>query len=293
MSYGKHFASMYSGSLFGKPAIVFAVWGYVIANMRPSRRDGECYVELNATLLAATFNTTVEDVQEAIATLEAPDPASRTKTDDGRRLVPLDDIHHAGPQQYRVVNGAHYRAIRDEDARRDYLREAKRKERSRKRVNNVNNVNTGQPPSTQAEAEAEAENLSPAAFAADADVRTAEAEYSEIAQEWGKPKITPSRSKRIALKLLKARDAIRREIPAFTMTEAVRRLRDQSDFFLDWTAWDLEWFAGEKRGRHNAEKVWSFAYRAAQRAKGGARASATVAPAGTRRPAVTEIRGAQ
>ena len=60
--FGKHFASMYSGSMFGKPAIVFAVWGYVIANMRPSRKDGQCYVELNPALLAATFATTTEDV---------------------------------------------------------------------------------------------------------------------------------------------------------------------------------------------------------------------------------------
>ena len=29
--YGKHFASMYEGSLYGSGAVVFAVWGYVIA----------------------------------------------------------------------------------------------------------------------------------------------------------------------------------------------------------------------------------------------------------------------
>jgi hypothetical protein len=156
--YGKHFASMYSGSLFGKPALVFAVWGYALSHMRPSRSDNQCYVELNPTLLAATFATTVEEIDSAIETLEAPDPASRSKTDDGRRLVLIEEHRHAGPLQFRVVNGAKYRAMRDEEERRTYLREAKRKERARKSTpsTDVNTVNRRPPPSAQAEVEAEA-----------------------------------------------------------------------------------------------------------------------------------------
>src|SRR3989338_2531118 len=46
--YGKHFAQTYTGSMFGAGPVVFAVWGYVIAN---ARRDGT--VEVNAQLVAA------------------------------------------------------------------------------------------------------------------------------------------------------------------------------------------------------------------------------------------------
>ena len=154
--FGKLFASIYCGSMFGARAIVFAVWGYVIANMRPaSRRDPECYVELNPSLLAATFATTVADVLDAIATLEAPDPLSRSSAEEGRRLVCLTESHHAGPMQFRVVNGAKYRAIRDEETRREQNRNAKRAERQRKHVSNVSNVSQGQPKSAQGEGEVE------------------------------------------------------------------------------------------------------------------------------------------
>ena len=160
--YGKHFASMYSGSLFGKPATVFAVWGYVIAHMRPSRKDQQCYVELNPALLAATFDTTPEEIDAAIQTLEAPDPASRTKEAEGRRLVLLEEERTPGPMQFMVVNGSKYRALRDEEERRIYLREAKRASRASQRKSTKSlTVNHGQPQASQAEVEAEVEEEKP------------------------------------------------------------------------------------------------------------------------------------
>ena len=151
--YGKHFASMYTGSMFGKKAVVFAVWGYVISNLRPNRRDGQCYVELNPALLASTFSDTEASILEAIEVLCAPDPASRTQVEDGRRLIRLDDRPIAGPSQYRVVNGPKYRAIRDEEERREYLREAKRRSRASSSQQRLQ----CQPPSTQVEVEEEVE----------------------------------------------------------------------------------------------------------------------------------------
>lgn len=155
--FGKHFASMYTGSMFGKPAVVFAVWGYVIATQRPSRKDGECYVELNPTLLSATFSTTVDEVLSAIRILCSPDKASRSKQDAGRRLHPMDPELHPGPMQFRVINGAKYRSMRDEEERRAYLREAKRIQRKRDLSTITETVNHGQPPSSQVEEEVEAE----------------------------------------------------------------------------------------------------------------------------------------
>ena len=202
--FGKHFSSMYSGSMFGNPAMVFAVWGYAIAHMRPSKKDGQCYVELNPTLLAATFAATPEQAVEAIETLCAPDPASRTKTAEGRRIVLVSE-KHLGPMQFRVVNGEKYRSLRDEEERRAYLREKKRDERAAKKSRlstNVATVNHGQPSSTQAEVEVEVDSeaetkeskskpLSPAATRTTPQERVEAFNPNEKQKAWAE-KIAPS-----------------------------------------------------------------------------------------------------
>ena len=126
--YGKHFASMYEGSLYGSGAVVFAVWGYVIACQVPDREHG-AVVTLNARKLADTLGEEVADVETAIEFLCRPDERSTTKDDEGRRLVKLGEF------EYRVVNGAKYRAIRDEEERRRQSREAQRRLREKKSAN--------------------------------------------------------------------------------------------------------------------------------------------------------------
>lgn len=123
--YGKVFASMFTGSMVGTGAINFAVMSYVIANMRPDRTAG-AQVELNPRLLAMILGEPEGIVAAAIAFLCEPDQNSRTEGEDGRRLVRL------GQFDYRVVNGAKYRAIRDEETRREQNRLAKQRERAGK-----------------------------------------------------------------------------------------------------------------------------------------------------------------
>lgn len=115
--FGKHFASMYTGSMVGKGALMFAVMGYVIANVRPDKIVGG-QVELNPILLAAIFGESVTDIQKAIDALCSPDPTSRSKDEEGRRLVRL------GQFDYRVVNFKKYFAIRNEEIRREQNRVA-------------------------------------------------------------------------------------------------------------------------------------------------------------------------
>ena len=122
--YGKHYASMYDGSMVGAGAIVFAVWGYVIGNARPDRTIGT-QVELNPKLLAFILGESEAAVEEAIEKLCAPDPKSRTPTLDGRKLV------RHGSFSYQVVNGEKYRKIRDEEERRSQNREAQAKFRAK------------------------------------------------------------------------------------------------------------------------------------------------------------------
>lgn len=125
--YGKHFSSMYTGSMVGAGALTFAVMGYVIANMKPDNDVG-AQVELNPRLMAAIFGESEEDIRATIERLCAPDAESRSKDEAGRRLVKV------GQFDYRVVNGAKYTAIRDEQARREYNRKKKREERAKRKV---------------------------------------------------------------------------------------------------------------------------------------------------------------
>jgi hypothetical protein len=113
--FGKHFASLYEGSMVGAGAVVFAVWGYVIAKQVPDRLVGS-QVRLNPKLLATIIGEEEGEVVKAIKFLCAPDPHSTTKVHDGRRLVKLGEF------DYQVVNGAKYRAIRDEESRREQNR---------------------------------------------------------------------------------------------------------------------------------------------------------------------------
>lgn len=124
--FGKHFISLYTGSMVGAGAVPFAVLGYVIAAQRPHRELGSV-VELNPVLLSAMLGEKVEDVEKGIKFLCSPDKNSRSKEADGRRLV------EAGPFLYQVVNGAKYRAIRDEEARLEQLRTAQRTHREKKK----------------------------------------------------------------------------------------------------------------------------------------------------------------
>lgn len=128
--FGKHFESMYSGSMVGSGALVFAVMGYVIANQKPDREFGS-QVELNPTLLAAILGEEKKDVEKAIEYLCKPDPESRSKEHDGKRLIRLAQF------SYQVVTGAKYRKIRDAETRREQGREATRKWREKLKQESV------------------------------------------------------------------------------------------------------------------------------------------------------------
>lgn len=117
--YGKHFESMYTGSMYGAGPMVFAVWGWVVAHVR----DG--YVEINPQKLADTIGKcTPHDVSEVVAYLCREDPDSRTPDEDGRRLI------REGQFRYRVVTHRKYKELLAKEAWREVERERKRKERA-------------------------------------------------------------------------------------------------------------------------------------------------------------------
>ena len=127
MFYGKHFASMYERSMVGSGAIVFAVWGYVIANQEPDKAVGS-QVTINPAVLAAILGEPQDAVERAIIRLCSPDPKSTTKKEEGRRLIKIGEF------DYQVVNGRKYLKIRDEDARRAQNRDAQQRKRDRDKL---------------------------------------------------------------------------------------------------------------------------------------------------------------
>lgn len=120
--YGKHYASMYTGSMYGAGTTVFAVWGYVIGNAINSQ------VELNPAMLANSLGGGVDEITAAIEYLCSPDPNSRSKADEGRRLI------QEGQFAFRVVNHDTYKVIRNEEERREYNRQKKAEQRERDKL---------------------------------------------------------------------------------------------------------------------------------------------------------------
>lgn len=124
--FGKHYTSMYSGSMVGKGAVVFAVMGYVISTQVPCE-DGEMRLEMNPELLGFILGEKAGAVDGAIKFLCEPDAKSRSKEEGGRRLV------KEGEFLYRVVNGAKYRAMGDPARRREQNRVAQARFRAKSR----------------------------------------------------------------------------------------------------------------------------------------------------------------
>lgn len=101
--------------------------------------DSDGVVDMTPEAISRRTNVPMEQVVKYIAELCAPDPASRSKVHEGRRLISLTEDRDWG---WRIVNFHHYRKIRDEEARRSYFRDAKRKQR--KKQNKESKTSGGQ-----------------------------------------------------------------------------------------------------------------------------------------------------
>lgn len=111
--FGKCFASMYDGSMMGKGAEVFAVWNYIIANA-----EAEGFLEINPKIAGFKIGMTTEAVERVINGFLQPDPNSRSKVQEGRKL----EKH--GEYLYRMVNHKYYHDLRSYENRREQNRQA-------------------------------------------------------------------------------------------------------------------------------------------------------------------------
>lgn len=119
--YGKFFASTFEGSMYGAGPGVFALWAYVISHTVNSR------VEVNPVAVAPKLGMTVEEVGLALAYLEAPDPRSRSKTHDGRRMV------REGEYAFFIPNHRIYLTIKNSEDLREYNARKQREYRARRK----------------------------------------------------------------------------------------------------------------------------------------------------------------
>ena len=110
--YGKVFAQTYVGSMFGAGLPVMALWPYMLATC-----DKKGRVEVNPPMVAVMLGCTDDEVSGALSFLAAPDPNSRTKDFEGRR------IEKVGQFLYQILNYVKYRDIRAEEERIEYQRE--------------------------------------------------------------------------------------------------------------------------------------------------------------------------
>jgi len=118
--------------MVGAGVYVFAVWDYCITKNRSG------IVELNPKLLAFVLDgdtdgskQSAEHIEAAIEYLMRPDPDSRSRESEGRRLV------KEGTFQYRMVNWASYDGLKSLSEQREYNRRKQAEYRAKKRGNGV------------------------------------------------------------------------------------------------------------------------------------------------------------
>lgn len=92
MGYTKLFSSILASTIWNEESATRIVW---ITMLAMKDRDG--VVEGSVPGLAVLARVTMQECERAIATLSAPDPSSRTKVEDGRRIRPC-------PEGWQVIN---------------------------------------------------------------------------------------------------------------------------------------------------------------------------------------------
>jgi len=100
--------------------------------------DGEGFIDETIPALARRFNVSESIMAKAINTFMEPDPTSRTSDHDGRRIEPIRETFG-----WRIINYTKYKAIRNYEDRKDYMKKYMRNYREsqgikKERKQNVN-----------------------------------------------------------------------------------------------------------------------------------------------------------
>ena len=124
--YSKLYKTIFDGSLYGQ----FEALTVFMAMLALADRHGE--VDAAPAKIAGCLGCGTDFVHDGITALEAPDPYSRTPTEEGRRIIPLvDDEGNDRIFGWKIVNYEKYRSIRNEEERRAYKRDWDRTHRGK------------------------------------------------------------------------------------------------------------------------------------------------------------------
>ena len=126
--YVKMYEQLFNSSIMEQPLDIRYIWMCIL-----TLADKEGYIDMTIPSIARRINISDNKVANAIDLFVAPDPSSRTPDHDGRRLEPIRESFG-----WRVINYIKYRDLRDQEARREYMRDYMKK----RRTQNVKHVNT-------------------------------------------------------------------------------------------------------------------------------------------------------
>jgi len=153
MQFTKLFNSILDSTIWQEPLETKIVWITMLAMVD---RSGEVHASVPG--LAKRAGVTIEQCEFALQCLRSPDPYSRTKDHEGRRVRDIDG-------GWELLNHGKYRALLSAEERREYNRK-KQAEYRLQRQKNVNdmsmtvNDNVSCQHITEAESEAEADTES-------------------------------------------------------------------------------------------------------------------------------------
>jgi hypothetical protein len=148
--YAKLFKSIYQGTLRGDSGGIL-VFTNLLANADQTGR-----VDMHPRAIAEEIGLDVDRVKEILLRLEAPDDESRSPELEGRRIVRIDGHRAWG---WEIVNYLKYRAIRNEEDRREQNRASQerwRNKQSKPASAEAKQEKPRKPESAQGEAEVEA-----------------------------------------------------------------------------------------------------------------------------------------
>jgi hypothetical protein len=189
--YAKLFTSIYQGTLRGNSH------GLLVFTNLLAHADSAGIVDIHPKAIADEVGLSEPQVRSALDLLESPDDESRSPEEAGRRIVRVDEHRAWG---WRIVNHAKYRAIRNEEDRREQnrLAQAKWREKNKPIVSKANGASAG---SAHTEADTEAEAVKkiagiaiaqPADFTGDSNLKdisskamVAISRAFELPAEWG------------------------------------------------------------------------------------------------------------
>jgi hypothetical protein len=135
--YGKLFASMYDGTLYGQWQAIVTLQQLVIL----ADKDG--VVDMTPPAIAARTSIPREIIEEGLEQLSGADKYSRSEEEDGRRIVLIDPDR---PWGWRIVNYAKYRDMRSAEDRKAYMREYMQNKRKQScKQQKLTEVNSKQP----------------------------------------------------------------------------------------------------------------------------------------------------